>query len=470
MNTLNLLKKLTISLLLANSISLNAQVTIGSSLPPAKGALLDIKTQTPCEANLTSTRGGVLITRVRLVNPTELSPFVANTDPDLAQLKISHVGLLVYNLTENDLFSPGLHIWNGERWVGEQRAQVTANARNGLTLSENQVHLGGELIRDTELNLAGNELRFKTEIEGSWRINEQDLIVFGNNTVAVGTDFVPDNIHFIVGGDTNLDDALTVSETTQLQASTVFRAPFRYNPDGGNPNGLFIRAIDDDGTAVWAMPQFGEISILQGSARATSSDPNVTFPSLTNNSHGGGTNFQYSNQFIYLPPGRWLVMVTVLLRGASTANGQKLWVKLGFSRRNNQIGTAHQAFDMFRDRENAAWPAYIETVLHRAYTFNNVSGNIVIDNTATWRGTHPETDVAFLDAGFFNRTDAGVWQAYTQAHANEGRIAYSRFDLTLIRNTVGLLPGGNASWNWRTAAVQLSNNATENVITAIRLD
>ena len=468
----NYVKAAIICLLFGNTVLLNAQVTIGSGLPPAKGALLHLKTQAPDSENATSARGGLLTPRVRLNDLNALTPFIANTDPDLAQLKISHAGLLVYNLTENESFVRGLYIWDGEKWIGEGETEAFAGVRSGLHLSENAVNLGGTLLWNTEIDQAGNDMIFTTGAGGEWRINESDVIVFGNNSAAIGTDYVPENIRFVVGGNTNIDDALTVTDITHLQQSTVFRAPFRYNYDGGNHAGLFLQARDDYGTAVWALPVIGEMAVLQGNAGGTGST-NFGFPSTAgSNAHAAGTNLfaANANQHIYLPPGRWLVMFTVVLRGATTAAGQKCWVTLGFSRRNNQTGTERQAHDMFRDRNNDSWPAYIETVLNRTFTFNNVSGSIVIDNSAAWGGTHPVTGETFPNASFFNRTDAGVWQAYTQTHANQGRTAFSRFDLTFIRNTVGLRPSGNASWNWTSGDVQLHNAASENVIVAIRLD
>ena len=476
----NYAKVAIICLLFGNAVLLNAQVTIGSGLPPAKGALLQLKTQAPDSENVTSTQGGLLMPRVRLNDLNALTPFVANTDPDLAQLKISNTGLLVYNLTENESFVRGLYIWNGEKWIDEEETDVFAGVRSGLHLSEKAVNLGGTLLWNTEINQAGNDMRFTTGAGGEWRINESDVIVFGNNNVAIGTDNVPENTRFVVGGNTNIDDALTVTNTTHLQQSTVFRAPFRYNYDGGNHAGLFLQAKDDYGTAVWALPVIGEMAVVQGAATGGSIHPSFAF--ATNASSSGVNQFPAASQHIYLPPGRWLVMFTMIMRPAtaSASSHQKAWITLGFSRRlsahNATTGTiVRAAHDRFRDRYNTSWPAYIEAVLNRNFSFSNTSGIVVIDNTADWQGHLPADEREFANNSFANRiigsTGNQTFENFTQAHADQGRPAFSRFDFTVINNTVGRRPEGHISWNWPTnIAFQLSNNASENVIVAIRLD
>lgn len=99
-------------------LSLYAQVTVGSGLAPEKGALLDMKTQVPDVSNQTTTFGGLVLPRVKLVDINTLEPFIENTDSDLEELKTSHTGLIVYNLSLSAPFRQGLYVWDGKNgWI-----------------------------------------------------------------------------------------------------------------------------------------------------------------------------------------------------------------------------------------------------------------------------------------------------------------------------------------------------------------
>jgi len=129
---MNINLKLRISVLLLivvagiTSQQLKAQVTVGSNVPPVQAAILDIKTQAPDVNNVTSTKGGLGLPRVKLVNKTKLEPFITSQTPTQ---EIQHAGLMVYNLYESapgetnlDLkFKPGVYVWDGAKWsqVGE---------------------------------------------------------------------------------------------------------------------------------------------------------------------------------------------------------------------------------------------------------------------------------------------------------------------------------------------------------------
>jgi len=80
------------------TLSANAQVTIGSTLPPVQGAILDLQ----------SSELGFVPTRVALVSLTE-------PDPISQHVK----GMVVFNLTESleEALHEGLYLNNGERWV-----------------------------------------------------------------------------------------------------------------------------------------------------------------------------------------------------------------------------------------------------------------------------------------------------------------------------------------------------------------
>lgn len=101
-----------------------SQVTIGSSILPAKGALLDIKDGTSDldGTGVTASRG-LGLPRVELqANSGDLGKSLngsITTDETLD--KDEHIGLLVYNVgidesSEATRLCPGLHVWDGNKW------------------------------------------------------------------------------------------------------------------------------------------------------------------------------------------------------------------------------------------------------------------------------------------------------------------------------------------------------------------
>ncbi|GHT05174.1 hypothetical protein FACS189440_12860 [Bacteroidia bacterium] len=110
------MKKMFLLLLLSlvlGTASMNAQVTVGSVQDPAKAALLDIKSQTNLKGGETTSKGGLLLPRVQLQTLNSLRPFIAS---ETATDKLEHIGLEVYNITDNTIFKPGIYYWNGNQW------------------------------------------------------------------------------------------------------------------------------------------------------------------------------------------------------------------------------------------------------------------------------------------------------------------------------------------------------------------
>ncbi|GAB6010094.1 hypothetical protein [Dysgonomonas reticulitermitis] len=116
---------------------MQAQVTVGSGIAPNSACLLELKTneiKDPVSVtdatNITSTAGGLGLSRVQLVNLTTLEPFIPNdTDwnSNKDKIKERHAGLTVYNIKVSDaaetdpnkVFQQGIYIWNGSSWKKE---------------------------------------------------------------------------------------------------------------------------------------------------------------------------------------------------------------------------------------------------------------------------------------------------------------------------------------------------------------
>lgn len=90
---------------------INAQVTIGDTAEPNKGALLDLKESSTGTANR-----GMLLPRVNLTATDNLN--IQNAGESLTGKEKKHTGLTVYNIKDNnDDLCEGPYVWTGLRWV-----------------------------------------------------------------------------------------------------------------------------------------------------------------------------------------------------------------------------------------------------------------------------------------------------------------------------------------------------------------
>ncbi|MDR1938157.1 MAG: hypothetical protein LBQ73_06650 [Tannerellaceae bacterium] len=152
------------AVLLFTAISLQGQVSIGWSGPPAQAGLLELKTQEADAGNVTSDKGGLLLARVKLADLNTLQPFIDTSDADWTdattreELKRRHTGLLVYNLTNGQGFQQGVYVWDGSKWNLSPSALTPLTATNGLNISGDTIRLGGALTQATTLTLGANNL------------------------------------------------------------------------------------------------------------------------------------------------------------------------------------------------------------------------------------------------------------------------------------------------------------------------
>jgi hypothetical protein len=132
----NLLKTIMVfAILIIAGLNVKAQVTIGSLTEPQKGELLELKTKNaqnpgsvsdPKNETVDANGGGLGLPRVRLVDRFTLEPFIDknNASEWTAETKLTHAGLVVYNINVSDpaepdeskIFSLGLYVWNGSEW------------------------------------------------------------------------------------------------------------------------------------------------------------------------------------------------------------------------------------------------------------------------------------------------------------------------------------------------------------------
>jgi hypothetical protein len=96
--------------------SAQAQVTIGSGSPPAKGALLDLKENEAPNGGTTTTKG-IIFPRVSLMGLNSLEPLLGAVDAADATQKTTHTGVVVYNINTASNLQEGLYCWDGAKWV-----------------------------------------------------------------------------------------------------------------------------------------------------------------------------------------------------------------------------------------------------------------------------------------------------------------------------------------------------------------
>lgn len=115
------------------STNILAQVTVGVSEAPTRTALLQLKSQSADASNITSTKGGLLLPRVKLLKLNTLQPFVDPSDNDYTEEKKMSTGLIVYNVSESagDSIYPGVYCWDGEKWdLAEFSSQGNSGTSN----------------------------------------------------------------------------------------------------------------------------------------------------------------------------------------------------------------------------------------------------------------------------------------------------------------------------------------------------
>lgn len=109
-----------------NIIAAYSQVTVGTTEKPLSGALLHLKNIDNINDDAVNATKGLLMPRVNLVQLSQIYPmydYIQDIPSPLTEEE--HTGLLVMNVTNNELICPGLHVWNGNMWVNLNNSGIT---------------------------------------------------------------------------------------------------------------------------------------------------------------------------------------------------------------------------------------------------------------------------------------------------------------------------------------------------------
>lgn len=167
-----------------------AQVTIGSTLPPRRGSLLDIKQYSTTNKEINATKG-LGLPRVALTSLSELTV-------DNQSKKDEYAGLTVYNITNNTQVTEGIYCWFGNTWkkvilmdtVGEDGNMLISNGDNTYRWGSITIP-GVKLYRPSQTAgfVAGNSVPQRY----SWSqmmYSDQGTNVYASNPAAFANSFL----------------------------------------------------------------------------------------------------------------------------------------------------------------------------------------------------------------------------------------------------------------------------------------
>lgn len=226
-----------------------SQVTIGSSIAPNEGSLLDLKEFTTNNAQSngknTSTKG-LNLPRVTLESASSLAP----TATDTPENKTSHTGLLVYNIGSKSLLD-GIYFWNGQTWV-----KVTDRAANPTSVYyQTETVIGGSAagsyfsemksLRFSADGKVNNPTPIKLEEMGSFAFNVRLYSEFVNSAGTPTSPSQPGIVVMYVGIWVNS----VVQDVVEVFAS--FYPPMTdTRPKGTNVANVILRCTGNAGDVV----------------------------------------------------------------------------------------------------------------------------------------------------------------------------------------------------------------------------
>lgn len=191
-----------LSTLLLSITKVNAQVTIGSTILPVNGSLLDLKeeekTLDPADRlTFENATKGVMMPRVKLIKFDDISVLGITTDED----KLKATGMVVYNINPNaDGIIEGLVSWTGEEWQPMGGSGVSQSAVEDPDLDK--ITIEGTYVAGRPLKMSENIMLIPLNVirKGSYKITAE-AIQDDANRLANGYVFVATG-EFAAAGET----------------------------------------------------------------------------------------------------------------------------------------------------------------------------------------------------------------------------------------------------------------------------
>lgn len=291
----------------------SAQVTIGSTSPPVKAAILDLKTIETISTENVSADKGLLLPRVNLVAPGSLEPLVISaTDEDKKGL----TGLQVYNMNSTSPLIKGVYIWNGSSWMPYRQdtgLSSVLEAGNGTSKISSALRLGGTLTEATTIGLADYNLTFE-QTTGDFSVNTKALLITGTNT-AIGSS-PSAGTKLTVGGNVLINNALTVNgSVSSLRRTEVTDSLWIKNPVPATNEMHILKSADAGGTTQWV-----PLSDIPNYNTSSYKEAVITNGlTLTASAWNSSTQYHIPGFELKLSPGVWLVYLSVVVEPLDAA-------------------------------------------------------------------------------------------------------------------------------------------------------
>ncbi|MDR0823557.1 MAG: hypothetical protein LBN74_00560, partial [Prevotella sp.] len=315
-----------------------AQVVIGSARPPQKAALLDLRTADIIGSDNVSADKGLLLPRVNLVDLGSLEPFIVSANADE---KREHTGLKVYNMNDLSPFAKGVYIWNGNNWdlysssIGS--TTTTLSGSNGISKSPSALRLGGTLVKATTIDQSDYNLRFD-KTTGAFSINTNALAVSGTNT-GIGISPSLSTSKLTVDGNVLIKNNLTVNgyDYSSLK-QTVIKGDLTIKNSTEDPDPArryILKNTNAAGTAEWVpfsdIPDYNTTMSMHKEATLTGNGLTLTLAQW--NTTGTSGERDIPGFELKLPPGRWLICLSLVVEPLSVASNVQdpIWGRFRFN-------------------------------------------------------------------------------------------------------------------------------------------
>lgn len=184
---------------------LQAQVTVGSDIPPQKSAILELKSfESASPGGITTNKdgGGLLLPRIKLSNLNTFEPFMNPlTEPNYSEKFKHHTGMLIYNINEENGFQKGMYIWDGAKWILTRNTLSPEDA--WLKTGNSNTTAGQDFLGTTD----AKSLSIRTN-------NVERIHITSAGKVGIGTN--APNSTLQVQGDMTVTNTPTINDDFQL--------------------------------------------------------------------------------------------------------------------------------------------------------------------------------------------------------------------------------------------------------------
>jgi len=329
--------------LFLSSQGLFSQVTMGSTVPPVSGALLDLKQKSTTGGEANSTLG-VNLPRVSLIAIDQLEPCAETSTAN----NKAHAGLVVYNTTDNsetdNTLAPGIYYWDGAHWRAGMR--VISRGYGPWYQVDDPTLPSYEVTTDSYLNA-------KAVVGGANVINDATLSVHG------GVNITGDEA---LGGSLDVVGATTLNSTT-INVGSAGKALI-IEDGSSSKSGKYLKAMDNSGHAEWQ-----SLGTISTSSPVSFKSGGITYDAVN------PTGDIDTGASISLPPGTWMIQCAFLFYnplygtspGTYNTSNDSHWARVTLKK---EDGTAL----------TFAGASLVSGNIQKRFKYNMISGYMIVKN------------------------------------------------------------------------------------------